>query len=48
MKNLSMYLVELSLMDKKMFQYKNSLVASAAIYLSMKIFKKEHSLGYWP
>jgi hypothetical protein len=41
--SLSKYLIELSLVEYKMLKYIPSLLASAALYLSNKIFKKNQS-----
>jgi hypothetical protein len=41
--NLSRYLNELSLVEYRMLKHHPSMLASAALFLSMKILKKEHS-----
>lgn len=41
--NLSRYLIELSLVEYRMLKHHPSMLASAALFLSMKILKKEHS-----
>jgi cyclin B len=41
--NLSRYLMELSLVEYRMLKHHPSMLASAALFLSMKILKKEHS-----
>lgn len=41
--NLSRYLVELSLVEYRMLKHHPSMLASAALFLSMKILKKEYS-----
>lgn len=41
--NLSRYLIELSLVEYRMLKHHPSMLASAALFLSMKIMKKEHS-----
>lgn len=39
--NLAWYLIELPLIEYKMLKYKPSVISSAALYVSMKILKKE-------
>lgn len=41
--NLSRYLIELSLVEYRMLKHPPSMLASAALFLSMKILKKEHA-----
>jgi len=41
--NLSRYLIELSLVEYRMLKHHPSMLASAALFLSMKILKKEYS-----
>lgn len=41
--NLSRYLIELSLVEYRMLKHHPSMLASAALFLTMKIMKKEHS-----
>jgi len=38
--SLSHYLIELALIDYKMLKHKPSMIAAAALFLSMKVFKK--------
>ena len=38
--NLGRYTLELGLLDNRFIKYQPSMIASAAIYLSQKIFKK--------
>jgi G2/mitotic-specific cyclin-B, other len=39
--NLAWYLIELPLIEYKMLKYKPSIISSAALYVAMKILKKE-------
>ena len=41
--NLSRYLIELSLVEYRMLKHHPSMLASAALFLSLKILKKEHA-----
>lgn len=42
--NMGRYLLELALLDNKFNRYQHSMIASGALYLAHKIFKKYHKL----